>query len=97
MDFRTAFKNKAVINIIKTVSFYILSFVTISIVDKQSPGGPCVPGGGIFAFFLLIFVSIVLFLINLYKAIEINRSYWVSVLIHTIVWACIFLIFKISL
>jgi hypothetical protein len=39
--------------IIPTVLFYPVAFLIIELCERSSPGGPCVPGGGMFAFLFL--------------------------------------------
>jgi len=89
MNLRTILKSDISIYIIKTVLFYVCSFIVISILNKQSPAGPCVPGLGMFAFLLLLPVSVILFLINLYKGAEVSKLYWASALVHLLVWVII--------
>jgi hypothetical protein len=96
MNLKIIVNSKIARRIIKTILFYILSFIVLSILEKQSPSGPCVPGLGMLGFFLLIPISIVLFLINLYKSAEVDKVYLYSALIHLLIWAGIFLWLRIT-
>lgn len=86
MTLWTILENKNARCIIKTTSFYVLSFILLSVLEKWSPSGPCVPGLGMFGFLLLIPVCFVLFLINLYQAVEKDKAYLYSAGIHLLVW-----------
>lgn len=91
MTIGTIIKSKIASRIITTSSFYIVSFIIIAILEKQGPSGACAPGLGMMAFFLLIPVSAVLFLISLYKSAEQDRTYLYSAMVHILVWTGIYL------
>jgi len=90
MTLRTIQNNKIVRLLAGTISFYIVSFMIIAILEKQNPGGPCAPGLGMLGFFLLVPISVVLFFINLYKTVKEDKTYLYSVLVHVLVWAGIY-------
>ena len=84
-------KNKIFISIFKPLLFYVIAFICISLLEKQMPGGACFPGFGAFGFLLLIPISVVLFLVNLYKGAEVDKAYWLSALIHLLVWTVFYI------
>ena len=72
---------------IKWILFYISYVITMLITNKMAPSGPCTPGAGFFLFFLLIPISVFLFLKDLYKYHrEPEKSRLYCILIHPIVW-----------
>lgn len=78
---------------IKWILFYIIYVIVMLITDKVAPSGPCTPGPGFFLFLLLIPISVILFLKDLYKYYcEPEKSRLYCILIHPIVWV-IFLSF----
>lgn len=91
MTIRTIMKSQIASRIIKTSSFYIVSFIIIAILEKQGPSGACAPGLGMMAFFLLIPTSVVLFLISLYNSAEKDKTYLYSAMVHILVWTGIYL------
>jgi hypothetical protein len=86
MNLRSIVENKIAVRIFRPALFYAVSFSIIAILEEQSPGGPCVPGLGMLGFLLLIPVCVVLFLIDLYQAVEIDKAYLYSAGIHLLVW-----------
>ena len=53
-----------------TFLFYCVAAASIVLLNKVFPSGPCTPGLGIFAFLLLVPVSAVMVLKNIYRAIS---------------------------
>lgn len=78
------FKSPSVKRICLAVLFYLVAAITISLLMKAAPGGPCVPGLGILGFMLLPFISAILFIVNFIKAYKGDKTYNVPVLIHFI-------------
>jgi hypothetical protein len=91
MNLKVFLNNAITQQIIKTTSFYAVSFIILGILENESPAAACVPGLGMMGFFLLIPISVVLFLISLYKGAQVNKAYLYSSLIHLLFWISIFL------
>jgi hypothetical protein len=77
---------------IKWVLFYVVYVIAILIADKMVPSGVCTPGLGFFLFLLLVPISIILFLKDLYKYNrEPEKSRLYCILIHPLVWVLLFI------
>jgi 4-hydroxybenzoate polyprenyltransferase len=76
-----------------TLLFYFLSYITIQVLNKISPSGPCVPGLSFLAFLALIPICIILFLINAYKTLEGDKTNIISTILHLIVGVFFILVF----
>lgn len=82
---------------IKWVLFYVVYIIAIIISDEMVPSGPCTPGLGFFLFMLLIPISAILLLKDLYKYYrEPEKSRLYCILIHPIVWALFFIFLKLN-
>ncbi|MEY2629769.1 MAG: hypothetical protein RLZZ469_665 [Bacteroidota bacterium] len=76
----------------KWILFYVVYVIAILIGDKMAPSGPCTPGLGFFLFLLLIPISIILLLKDIYKYYrEPGKSRLYSILIHPLIWSLLFL------
>ena len=78
--------------VIPTILFYVFAFSAIEICSKISPGGPCAPGGGMFAFFIFITIAIVLVIRNIFLAINKDKQYIIRVLLHAVILITFFLL-----
>lgn len=77
----------------KRFLFYIICVGAILISDKLSPSGPCTPGLGFFLFILLIPISLLLFIRDLYKYIKEPEKWRLNaVLTSIVVWLIIYLL-----
>jgi hypothetical protein len=70
--------------ILKTLVFYISFGLIATILEKQSPSGPCTPGLGVLAFLLLIPISLGLCIYNFVRAKQNDRSNLPSAIIHLV-------------
>ena len=52
---------------LKLVLFYVVYILTTFLIDKALPSGPCTPGPGFLLLLLLVPISILLFLRDLYR------------------------------
>ncbi len=77
-----------------TLIFYTVAVAAIFILNRLSPSGPCTPGLGILAFFLLIPTIIALLLNNIYLAVKVNRANTANAVLHGIALCIIFLILQ---
>lgn len=75
-----------------TILFYIVSFGALWYVNKVSPGGPCAPGGAVFAFLLFIPVVIILVIRNILLAINKDKQYIIRVILHAVILITFFLL-----
>ena len=75
-----------------TVLFYIVSIGVLNYVNEISPGGPCVPGGAIFAFLLFIPIVIILVIRDILLAINKDKQYNVRVMLHAAILITFFLL-----
>lgn len=75
-----------------TVLFYPLAVLIAEICERWSPGGPCVPGGGILAFFILIPVTIVLVIRDILLAINKDKQYIIRLILHAVILTTFFLL-----
>ncbi len=79
---------------IKLVLFYIIYGISILISNTIVPSGPSTPGIGFLLFMLLIPLSIVLFVIDLFKYFgKPNRVRLHLMAIHVLVWLILFIVF----
>lgn len=78
--------------IIPTVLFYPVAVLIAELCEKWSPGGPCVPGGGMFAFFILIPIAIILIIRDIFLAINKDKQYIIRVILHAIILTTFFLL-----
>jgi len=78
--------------------FYVAYVIVIIVSDEMAPSGPCTPGLGFFLLILLLPISVILLLKDLYKYYqEPEKSRLHCILIHPIIWALFFVYFKIQL
>jgi hypothetical protein len=78
--------------VVKWILFYVVYVIAILIADKMVPSGPCTPGLGFFLFLLLVLISVVLFLKDLYKYYrEPEKSRLYCILIHPLIWFLLYL------
>jgi len=83
---------------IKLILFYITYIITIIISDKMVPSGPCTPGLGFFLFLLLIPISIISFLRDLYKYYSDPIKWRLNCMaIHGLVWLILFVIIRLNI
>jgi hypothetical protein len=75
-----------------TVLFYPLAALIIELCERSSPGGPCVPGGGMFAFFLFIPVAIILVIRDIILAINKDKQYVIRLILHAVILTTFFLL-----
>ncbi len=76
---------------IKLVLFYVVYVITMIIGEKMAPSGVCTPGLGFLLLLLLIPISIILLLKDLYKYYrEPEKSRLYCILTHPIVWLLFF-------
>ena len=80
--------------LIPTLLFYAAAAAVIFILNRISPSGPCTPGMGILAFFLLLPTIIGLLLRNIYLAVKINRINTANAVLHGIALCIIFLVLQ---
>jgi hypothetical protein len=78
--------------IIPTVLFYPVAFLIIELCERSSPGGPCVPGGGMFAFFIFIPIAIILVIRDILLAINKDKQYIIRVILHAVILITFFLL-----
>ncbi len=90
------FSKKGIRKIVLTLVFYLIAFVSFSLLNKASPSGPCTPGLGIMSLLLLPFISAVLFIINIIKAAKGNKTNTISAIIHLLVVVGFFIILAIN-
>jgi hypothetical protein len=64
------------------IVFYLAAFTLIYIGNKESSGGPCVPGMGFLFYMLLIPFSLTSSIKNAILAVRGNEIRYVSLLIH---------------
>jgi hypothetical protein len=69
---------------ILAITFYLIAALTIFGLQQSYPAGPCNPDPGFLVILLLIPVSVIFFLISLYQTMQINRSNWITAMIHLI-------------
>jgi membrane protein YdbS with pleckstrin-like domain len=77
--------------VIPTILFYAVSIGVLNYVNKISPGGPCVPGGAIFAFLLFIPIFIILVIRDILLAINKDKQYIIRVILHAVILITFFL------
>lgn len=80
--------------LIPSLLFYAFAAAAIFILNRFSPSGPCTPGMGILAFFLLLPTIIVLLLRNIYLAVKVDRINIANAVLHGIALCIIFLILQ---
>jgi hypothetical protein len=68
-----------------TILFYPVAVLIAELCEKWSPGGPCVPGGGIFAFFILIPIAIILVIRDIFLTINKDKQYIIRVILHAVI------------
>lgn len=79
--------------LIPTIIYYAVSIAAIFFLHKRSPGGPCVPGFGILAGFIVFWITIVLLARNFYLAISGNKKHYLVAILHTLVLgACLVIV-----
>jgi hypothetical protein len=71
--------------VIPTIIYYAVSLTAILFLHKLSPGGPCVPGFGVLAAFVVFWTTIALLARNYYLAISGNKKHYLVAIIHTLV------------
>ena len=82
---------------IKWVLFYVVYVITMIIGEKMAPSGVCTPGLGFLLLLLLIPISVILLLKDLYKYyLEPEKSRLYCILIHPIVWLLFFIFLKLN-
>lgn len=82
---------------IKWVLFYVVYIITMIIGEKMAPSGVCTPGLGFLLLLLLIPISVILLLKDLYKYYrEPEKSRLFCIFIHPTVWVLFFLFLKLN-
>lgn len=77
----------------KLMLFYVVYLIATYVINYVSPSGPCTPGPGFFMFMLLIPISILLLLKDIFKCMRNpERSRLYCVLIHPAVWGILILL-----
>ena len=71
--------------IVPTIIYYAISIAAIFFLHKFDPGGPCVPGLGIMAAFIVFWITIALLARNFYLAISGDKKHYLVGIIHTLV------------
>jgi hypothetical protein len=82
--------------LIPTFIFYAVAIVAIDVLNRLSPGGPCVPGGGALAFFLVIPVIFGLCLYNTFLTFHRGKKNGIQAIIHAAVLVIIFVLFNVG-
>ena len=78
--------------VVKWVLFYVVYISTMIIGEKMAPSGVCTPGLGFLLLLLLIPISVILLLKDLYKYYrEPEKSRLYCILIHPIIWMLLFI------
>ena len=77
--------------VMPTVLFYPVAVLIAELCEKWSPGGPCVPGGGMFAFFILIPITIILIIRDILLAINKDKQYIIRLILHAAILTTFFL------
>ena len=90
------FSKKGIRKIVLTLLFYLIAFVSFSLLNKASPSGPCNPGLGIMSLLLLPFISAILFLKNIIRANKGDKTNIISAVIHLIVVVGFFILLAIN-
>jgi hypothetical protein len=75
-----------------TVLFYPVAVLIAELCEKWSPGGPCVPGGGMFAYFILIPIAIVLVIRDIFLTINKDKQYIIRLILHAVILITFFLL-----
>jgi hypothetical protein len=75
-----------------TVLFYPVAVLIAELCEKWSPGGPCVPGGGMFAFFILIPIAIILVIRDIFLTINKDKQYIIRLILHAVILITFFLL-----
>jgi hypothetical protein len=82
---------------IKWILFYVVYVIVMIIGEKMAPSGVCTPGLGFLLLLLLIPISLILLLKDLYKYYrEPEKSRFYCILIHPIVWLLFFVFLKLN-
>ena len=82
--------------LIPTFIFYAVAIVAIDVLSRLSPGGPCVPGGGVVAFFFLIPVIFGLCLYNTFLTFHRGKNNGIPAIIHAAVLVIIFVMLNVG-
>lgn len=80
------FNHKSIRNAVLTILFYVVAALAVCQLNKVSPSGPCTPGMGLLLFVLVLGVSFMLLVYNLYQVIFKDRRYLHSMIVHGIAW-----------
>ena len=78
--------------VIPTVLFYVAAVLIIEVCERSSPGGPCVPGGGMFAFFIFIPIAIIWIIRDILLAINTDKQYIIRLILHAVILTTFFLL-----
>ncbi|OQP59095.1 hypothetical protein A3860_38990 [Niastella vici] len=82
--------------VMPTLIFYAIAIVAIDVLNRLSPGGPCVPGLGVVAFFLFIPVIFGLFLYNIFLTFHRGKKNGIPAIIHAAVLVIIFVMLNVG-
>jgi hypothetical protein len=82
MDIKPILENSHFKKALPTLAFYIIAYFAIELLNKFSPGGPCVPGLGFLLFMLLIPVGSGWLLYLLYKIYKGDKTCRTPAMIH---------------
>jgi len=91
MNIRQIAKSKIAVNLGKTLLFYLLAVVAITVLEKIEPSGPCTLGFGFALLFATIPIVIILAGSNLVKIAKGDRTHIASLAVHMIVLVCFLL------
>jgi len=92
----TYFSKTGIRKIVQTVSFYLITIIVLNLLEKSSPSGPCVPGGGVMGFLFLPFVIIFLLAINARKFLKGDKTNLISMILHILVLLAYIILFAIG-
>jgi hypothetical protein len=74
-----------IINLLKSLGYYIILFGIAAILHHSSPGGPCVPSGGmLFILFALPVSAVILVIRNGYLLYKGKKEHILSLLFHIV-------------
>ena len=82
--------------LIPTFIFYAVAIAAIDVLNRLSPGGPCVPGLGAVAFFLLLPVIFGLCLYNTFLTFHREKNNGIQAIIHAAVLVIIFVLLNVG-
>jgi hypothetical protein len=77
-----------------TLLFYALAIAAVYILEKLSPSGPCSPGLGVLAFFLLIPIVAALLIRNIYLTLKVDKVNFANVILHIVALILTFILMR---